>query len=136
MTNAQKMSLYYMLGFVDDNQLEIIYRMLQEMTNHQIEIEKLSSEEATEYQSGFDEMKAGNYSTIEEIIAKRDDIHGAVDDETRSKSRLELIRTSREPHGYIRLPRTAKASKTAPRNARAVKNASEPPRVRKVRTAK
>lgn len=36
-----------------------------------IEIEELSPEEAAEYEEGFEEMKNGQYSTLDEIIKAR-----------------------------------------------------------------
>jgi hypothetical protein len=145
MTNTQKMTLYYMLGFVDDNQLEIIYKMLQEMTNYQIEIEELSPEEAAIYANDREDIENGNYVTMEEIMAKRGEIYEDIDEGTHLNRKLELIRPSRDSRKNIHVTgamRSAAAKKPKaaavkfPRTAGVAKNATAPIRTRKARPAK
>jgi hypothetical protein len=55
---------------LDDLQCEFLWKMLQGLTDEVIEIEELSPEETAEYEEGFEEMRQGNYITLEDFYEK------------------------------------------------------------------
>jgi hypothetical protein len=73
MSTAQKMSLYYAVSALDDVQFSVVWKMIQGLTEDAMIIEELSDEEAALYEEGFEEMRQGNYITLEDFIEKYKD---------------------------------------------------------------
>jgi hypothetical protein len=71
MSTAQKMSLFYTVSALEEPEFTIVWKMLQGLAKEKIEIEELSLEEAEQYEEGFEEMRNGNYVTLDDIIKKR-----------------------------------------------------------------
>ena len=71
MSTADKMSLFHTVSALNETQFEVVWKMLQGLTANVIEIETLSAEEAEKYEQGFDEMKRGEYKTLEQIKSER-----------------------------------------------------------------
>ncbi len=70
MLTADKMSLFHTVSSLDDAQFEVVWKMLQGLTSNAIKIETLSTEEAEAYDQGFEEMKRGEYITLDQIRAE------------------------------------------------------------------
>jgi hypothetical protein len=68
------MSLYHTVSALGDVEFGIVWKMLQGLTADTIEIDKLSIEEASQYENGFEEMKQGEYKTLEQIKFERNAI--------------------------------------------------------------
>jgi hypothetical protein len=60
-----------MVSALEEPEFSVVWKMLQGLTPDRMEIEELSPEEAAEYEEGFEEMRNGNYTTLEEIINER-----------------------------------------------------------------
>jgi hypothetical protein len=74
MSTEQKLSLYYRIISLDDKEFDVVYKMMQGLTaDNGMEIERLSPEEAAYYEEGFEEMRRGEYVTLEQILADREE---------------------------------------------------------------
>jgi hypothetical protein len=71
MSQAQKMSLYYMIASLEEPEFSVVWKILKGLTSDVMEIEELSPEEAEQYEEGFEEMRNGQYVTLDEIIKAR-----------------------------------------------------------------
>jgi hypothetical protein len=60
-----------MVSALKEPEFSVVWKMLEGLTPDRMEIEELSPEEAEQYEEGFEEMRNGNYKTLEEIIKER-----------------------------------------------------------------
>jgi hypothetical protein len=68
MSISQRISLYYNILALKEEDFNVVYRMIHGLADDFIEIERLSPEEAAPYKQGFDEMRNGECVTLEQFL--------------------------------------------------------------------
>ncbi|GHV06481.1 hypothetical protein FACS1894217_05230 [Clostridia bacterium] len=73
MSTGELLSLYHTISGLDTKEYAVVARMLKGLTDEQYVIELLSEQEAEPYQKGFDEIERGEYVTLQQLKADRNE---------------------------------------------------------------
>jgi hypothetical protein len=68
MSVTQKMSLYYTISALKEPDFSVVWKMLCGLTDDVMEIEVLSPEESMQYEEGFNDMRNGEYTLLDDFL--------------------------------------------------------------------